>query len=186
MAPRLTLGALQHALADPDGCALWLSHEADLWETDVEVVAIATRLTIFHVAFGPPPPALPGYPPEHVRVTIRADGDVCAVPFAADARRWLHRHTRLSPSEIIRTPANVQIPWESLLGALCLWYPRDPNHLCWGWVDGLDAYLRLVQRHLWSEEYWRRHEHWPAEDAPHGERTDGRPHPILTPALRSA
>lgn len=51
------------------------------------------------------------------------------------------------------------------MGALCLWYPRDPSHLRWGWVDGLDTYLRLVQRHLWSEEYCRRHNHWPADDA---------------------
>lgn len=186
MATRLTLGALHHALADPEGLASWLTHRADLWRTEVKVVEGRSLLKIFQVAFGSPPPDLAGYPAEQVRVIVRSDGDIFAVPVGDDARRWLHRYRRVTPTEIVRVPAGVQIPWERLLGALCLWYPRDPAHLRWAWVDGFDAYLRVVQRHLWSEEYWRRHGHWPAEDTPHGERADGRPHPILTAALRSA
>jgi hypothetical protein len=66
-----------------------------------------------------------------------------------------------------------------------MWYPRDPPHLQWAWIDGFDEYLRIVQRHLWNEEYWRRFDEWPIEDVPHGESLSGEPHPILDPSWRS-
>jgi hypothetical protein len=116
---------------------------------------VASSLRVFAVAFGPPPAG--GIPQEKVRVTIRPNGNIYAVPVGAQTRRWLHRYPRASLREIVTTPGSVLIPWERLLGSLCLWYPRHPDHLRWEWRDGFAAYLRLVQRHLWSEEYWRQH-----------------------------
>lgn len=185
MATALSLGTFAHVRGDPWGCANWLTTGADLWGTEAHVVVHEAAQTVVDVRFAPPPPELPSYPAEHVRVTVRNDRRIFAVPVAADTRPWLHRYPRFTLSQIIATPVDQLIPWESLLGCLCLWYPRDPGHLQWRWTDGLDGYLRLVQRHVWSEEYWRRHGDWPAEDVPHGRRPDGRPHPILTPALRS-
>lgn len=186
MAARLTPGTLDHIRGDPKGCADWLTAGAGLWATEADVALHDAQFTVLDLRFAPPPPDLPSYPAEQVRVTVRAEGQIFAVPVAAHTRPWLHRYPRLTPSQIIATPLDQPIPWENLFGSLCLWYPRDPDHLRWWWEDGLDVYLRLVQRHLWSEEYWRRHGHWPVEDAPHGHRPDGRPHPIRTPALRSA
>lgn len=168
---------------DPSGCVRWLNTGAELWRTTVELVMHTPGLTVLDVELGPPPPELPGYPAEHVRITVRANGEIFAVPMGGDQRPWLHRYPRLTLGRIVAAPLGERMPWEQLLGCLCLWYPRDPEHLHWRWADGLDGYVRLVQRHLWSEKYWRRHDHWPAEDAPHGTRPDGRPHPILTPTL---
>lgn len=186
MATALTLGSFAHVRSDPRGCAAWLTTGADLWGTAVDVATHDRVMTVLDVRLSPPPPALEGYPAEHVRLTVLRDGQVFAVPINTPTRPWLHRYPRLTLGQIRAWPMDQLIPWEGLLGCLCLWYPRDPAHLRWSWVNGLDGYLRLVQRHLWSEEYGRRHGHWPAEDAPHGSRPDGRSHPILTPALRSA
>ena len=76
--------------------------------------------------------------------------------------------------------------WLSVSGGLCLEYPKDPPHLRWDWGKGFDTYLQVVQRHLWLEEFYRRHNYWPCEAAPHGEPLDGRPHKVATLHLRSA
>jgi hypothetical protein len=65
-----------------------------------------------------------------------------------------------------------------------LWYPDDPPHLKWTWGAGIGEYLRIVQRHLWNEEFWRRFSYWPTEDTPHGLGFGGKPHPILDPMLQ--
>jgi hypothetical protein len=80
----------------------------------------------------------------------------------------------------------LQPDWLHLLGALCLEFPEDPQWLRWSWRDGLDTYLQMVQRHLLAEEVARRFGSWPVEDAPHGFRSDGKPHPIRTARLRAA
>lgn len=186
MAGGLTLGSFDHVRGDPRGCSRWLSAHADLWGVTVVVALHDRRMTVLDVRLEPPPPDLPNFPGEHVRVTVAADGRIFVVPVAGDARTWLHRYPRITIAEILRRPLTAPIVWEHLFGSLCLWYPDDPDHLRWHWDEGIDIYLRVVQRHLWSEEYWRRHGTWPVEDAPHGDRRDGHPHPILTPALRSA
>lgn len=106
------------------------------------------RLTVLDVRIDPPPAhCLPGYPAEHLRVVISSDLGVQAVPIGAD-RAWRHRYP-------IPCESNNWVT--SLTGPLCLEYPLDPPHLRWSWSDGLDTYLRIAQRHLWSEEFWRRH-----------------------------
>jgi len=92
-----------------------------------------------------------GYPVEEVRVVIRADGEIRAIPKGTAGRSWLHRNRFMGI-------------WLDL----CLWDPNDPEELRWSWEDGLEEYVRIVARHLVYEEFHRRHGEWPVEDAPHG------------------
>ncbi|MDE0653590.1 MAG: hypothetical protein OXI26_08055 [bacterium] len=183
----MTRGGLDHVRRNPQDCARWLSTADVVAGTKVTVVLHDLQATIFDVRFESPTlPELPDYPAEQVRVTVRANGKVLAVPASGDDREWLHRYPRSSIADLLALPKSATVPWELIVGALCLEYPNDPDHLRWQWSDGIDAYLRVVQRHLWYEEYWRRHGSWPVEDAPHGHRPDGHPHPILTPELQVA
>ena len=183
----MTPGGLDHVRRDPYGCSRWLTESGVVGRASVKVVRHNVALTIFDVLFEPPPSRhLPGYPAEQARVTVQVDGRVFAVPVGVDDRTWLHRYQRYSTSELAALPASAIIPGEHLFGSLCLDYPDDPDYLRWNWSYGIDAYLRIVQRHLWSEEYYRRHGNWPVEDAPHGHRPDGRPHPITYNMLRVA
>jgi len=105
------------------------------------------------------------YPTERVSICLWRDGRVMAIPHGATRRRWLHRQ-------------------RTVVGELCLWYPRDPRTLRWEWEDGLVSYVTIAHRHVQAEEFWRRHGYWPSEDAPHG---DGPfPHPIRTAEMRRA
>lgn len=176
-------GSLDHVRDLPDACAHWLSNDADLWGTKVTVAAATGSVTAFEVVFTPPP-AMANYPVEKLIIAIRSKHDVAAVP-VGPARTWEHRFPRYTVDDILRY-GRVPLGWKSLLGGLCLWYPQDPDHLKWTWSDGLDAYLRIVQRHVWLEEHFRQHRVWVGEDVPHGQRDDGQPHPILTPELREA
>jgi hypothetical protein len=176
-------GSLEHAHDDPEACAHWLSNGADLWGIEVEVLDAAGPVTAFEVVFSPPP-AMADYPDERVIIALRSDQAIASVP-VGPTRTWEHRFPRYTVDDILRY-GSQKLAWKSLLGGLCLWYPQDPEHLKWTWSDGLDAYLRIVQRHVWLEEHFRRHGVWVGEDVPHGERDDGQPHPILTPELRRA
>jgi hypothetical protein len=82
------------------------------------------------------------------------------------SRAWHHRY----PFE----------PAAGAFGQLCMWYPADPPYLTWTWTKGLVDLVEIARRHLWFEEHFRRTGTWPVEDAPHGQRTDGSPHPIRT------
>ena len=176
----MTPGSFHHLRFDPDGCARWLSGSADLWATEVAVVCHDDPLTILEVSFSAPP-QMPDLPEERVRIVVRHTGEIFAVPVGPE-RSWKHRYERYTIEELLHTTGTVS--WYLLLGALCLWYPLDPPHLRWSWHQGLDGFLRLVQKHVWSEEDYRRTGVWPGEDAPHGRRPDGRPHPITTSELR--
>jgi hypothetical protein len=176
-------GTFRHATQTSEHCAQWLGAEAELWgPAQVELLRCDSGLTTFDVRFGTPE-QISDYPDENVRVVVREDRKIFAVPVCDSGRTWNHRNRLLTITEILRV-GHQPLPWECLLGSLCLWYPKDPPHLRWSWHHGLDAYLRIVQRHLWKEEYFRRTGLWVGEDAPHGERADGKPHPILTPELR--
>jgi hypothetical protein len=153
------------AFADPVGVARALSEDAGIYGlTDIEVRLAEVNLVLFWLTLEPwAPMAAEGYPTERLSILIWADGRIAAVPRGARGRRWLHRYP-------------------DPLGQLCLWYPHDPPTLRWQWSDGLAAFITIAHRHLQAEEYWRRTNAWPAEDAPHGEG----PHPVATPALRAA
>jgi len=186
VATLVNLGSFEHVRTDPYRCSEWLTESGVVDGATVTVSLHDHALTILDVRFDAPPDEhLPGYPPEHVRVTVTSGADIVTVPVAERLRCWHHRY----PDHAIRKglqPGNAPIAWENLLGGLCLWYPLDPPHLRWSWEKGIDMYLHIVRRHLWSEEYYRRHGTWPVEDAPHGERPDGKSHPVLTSTLRSA
>jgi len=172
------------------------SVRADPVRTAVElqrgpVVGIRARVlshsmvaTTWALEFAPPPP-FPHYPTEMVHLSVFADGQVVTVP-VGPMRRWLHRYPQWSVTEFVSYRGDP-IPWLFVCGGLCLWNPDDPSHLRWDWPLGLDAYVAIVQRHLWMEEFCREHHSpWPVEDTPHGRHPGGKPYPILTPSLRAA
>ncbi len=109
------------------------------------------------------------YPIETVNIVILPSGKIYAVPKSGRGRRWEHRNYR------------YDVPMH-----LCLWYPHDPNELCWSWKDGLKEYVRILARHLIYEEYCRRTGEWPLEDAPHGYPSEGIYWPIRTPEMLKA
>lgn len=159
---RNTIG-WREVLADPDGAAEHLLEARLYGLVDVEVRLADRDCVILRLTLEPwADLAELDYPTEHVSIMVKRGGMIAAVPLADD-RPWLHRY-----------PAP--------LAQLCLWYPADPPHLRWEWEDGLVAYITIVHRHLQAEECWRRHDAWPAEDAPHG----GGDHPIRSLALRRA
>jgi hypothetical protein len=113
-----------------------------------------------------PLPALAAedYPTEHVRLVIMPPGNrVHAFPRTGRGRP--HKHRNILPAD------------------LCLQYNRDDPALRWLPADGLEPLVTLVHRHLMCEEAWRRTNHWPCEDAPHGDDRNA-PHRIVTPEMR--
>jgi hypothetical protein len=109
-----------------------------------------------------------GYPVERVRILIRSDCAIWAVPKSRRGRSWEHRNGI-----------------SGVLSDLCLWDPRDPAAIQWSWDDGLEEYIRIVSRHLIYEEVMRREGKWPVEDSPHGDPL-GRSWPICTAEMRRA
>jgi hypothetical protein len=164
---------------DPQGFCEWVASTADVEGVAMKVVLSTPVMVVFEAEFDEPADSnLAGYPVELVRISIFADQQVVAVPIASHERTWRHRY----PVDLTL----VGRSWQSALGGLCLWYPKDPPHLRWQWIDGFDAYVRIVQRHLWYEEYFRRNGAWPMEEAPHGEPPDGKVHLILTRELKAS
>lgn len=162
--------------SNPGECCRWLAQSGVVSHFQIELLAQTSGITLFHITFVAPD-ILADYPVEEVRVSVLLDGSIAAVPIGGPDRPWYHRYPRWSVAEITNHN-NGPLPWLSIVGGLCLWYPNDPRRWRWTWDDGFDTYLLLVQRHLWAEQYRRRHGDWPAEDAPHGERLDGTPHPL--------
>jgi hypothetical protein len=50
---------------------------------------------------------------------------------------------------------------------LCLWKPRDPPDRRWQVEDGLLALFGIAAHHLFKEHWWREHDEWLGEEAPH-------------------
>jgi hypothetical protein len=153
---------LEVVLGDPYGAARHLL-EADIYGlVDVQVRLADRGCVIFWLTLAPwAPMAKRGYPTERVGICVWRNGRIVAVPHNAKDRLWYHRNV-------------------TLFGELCLWFPGDPRSLRWDWVDGLVRYVTIVHRHLQAEEFWRRHDRWPSEDAPHGAGD----HPIRTWEMR--
>lgn len=155
-------------LEDPDA-AVAVLHSA-VWGLAIRAAYREPDFVVFEVTYSPlPPVAVEGYPQEVVRISVWRNGRVLAVPVGPQERTWKHRN-----------PMSVDV-----YCGLCLWYDDDPRALRWEWNDGLEQYIAIVQRHMLSEEWARRHNgRWPVEDAPHG-RPDS-PHPIRTREMANA
>jgi len=179
MAALVNPGLFVGVRSDPQGFCDWVVHTVRVAGATLTVMVHSDMLTVFEATFEPSAiPALAGYPVERARISVFADGQVVAVPVADPARTWEHRYPT-------RFTAVGDGDWTIAFGGLCLWFPGDPPHLRWDWSKGLDDFVRIVQRHLWTEEYCRRNRRpWPVEDAPHGGPLAGKTHPILTPSLR--
>jgi hypothetical protein len=171
--------------SNPEGCCKWLRQSGAVSYFDIDTMAHTVGITVFDAKFVAPE-GLPDYPVEHARISVLADSSIAAVPVGCSERTWYHRFRQWPIAQIIIDHPSGPLPWLHVVGGLCLWYPGDPKAWRWTWDDGFDTYLLLVQRHLWAEEYSRRHGHWPVEDAPHGERSDGRSHPLPPLKRRSA
>lgn len=177
------LGSYRHLAHDPVGCVAWLNSQTTYYASITVIQVADDELVTVLEAELFPPSDLAAYPVETARIIVEhATRQVFAVPLGQD-RSWQHRNRRLAFHEI---PKDFPCPWELIIGSLCLWDPRDPVALRWRWANGLDAFIAIVQRHLISEEYYRRHGHWPAEDSPHGAPERGYRHPMITPAARAA
>lgn len=171
-------GSFEAVRSDPWGFCDWVTDASRVSGASLVVRLHTVAMTTFDAVFSPPSePTLAGYPAESARISVFANRQVVAVPIGRSERTWEHRY----PFRPLRAGCG---DWQLAVGALCLWYPDDPSHLRWEWDKGLDDFVRILQRHLWIEEYCRRnHRTWPVEDAPHGSPVVG-VHPILTPALR--
>ena len=155
---------LVEVFADPAGIVEGLLGAGIYGLTDVRVARADSRVVVFWLTLDPwADLADHDYPTERVAISIERTGAIRATPVDYKGRPWLHVFS------------------DDLLPVLCLWDPEDPPALQWSWDEGLAAYVIVVHRHLQAEEYWRRHQDWPGEDAPHGPG----PHPIRTPELRA-
>lgn len=172
-------GSFSHVRKDPKGCCSWLNGELSQHGMHIALTRHGADITILCVMFDEVTFDDGTYPAEVITVVVHTNGDIQALPALTDERTWEHRFPWHTLAQNLRG-APVE------LGKLCLWYIRDPRHLRWEWPDGLDRYLHIVQRHLLAEEFFRRHRRWPVESAPHGIPSDGMPHPIATPGLRTA
>lgn len=140
-------GPLTAVLVDPHAVADEITRTQ--FGVDLSVVDANEDRVIFVGSFDPPNAfAAKGYPREQARILVTAEGQALAFPVTdVGSRTWRHRNGR---------------------GDLCLWYAEDPRALRWEWDDGFDSFVAMVHRHLVYEEYFRRHGHWPVEEAPHG------------------
>lgn len=151
--------SLSEVLADPDGAACQLHAVNRLWQGTVLIAAPSS--VILRLVLRPTPPFdRNGYPVECVWLALHADGLIAAVlPDGGAGRRWKHVY----PGTFSMWP-----PHRRDRGTLCLYYPHDPEALRVTWADGLAGIVLVVHRHLLFEEWWRRTDQWPVEDAPHG------------------
>ena len=139
---------------------------------------------LYQVEFDSPEPALPGFPVERALVLVTNTDTPVSLPVGPE-RVWRHRYPQVSLETFVREPPGA-FSQSSLFGGLCLWLPNDIEPLRWSWARGFDHYVRILQRHLWLEEYFRRYGLWLVEDAPHGWPTTDRPFPIFSEGLRNA
>jgi hypothetical protein len=180
------LGSFDEVWGDPARCCQVLVSTGAVTHMSVVVVARAPRLRTLEVTCVPPP-IFEGYPVEVARVTVFAEGSVVAVSVGPTDRTWVHRYPPMSFDALLtHLGAGTRVQWLNVAGALCLEYPGDPEMFRWNWSKGFDTYLKMVQRHLLAEEFARRYGKWPVEDAPHGLRPDGKPHPRTTPMAWAA
>lgn len=88
-----------------------------------------------------------GLPPRRVRIVFAGPGSV--------------------PS--VYTDGPAASPHRYSDGALCMWYPEDPENARWTRRDGAPALLGQITAHLLREEWWRKTGEWVGDEVPHGE-----------------
>ncbi len=182
----MTPWGYEHVWGDPAGCCRGLVSSGAVTHVTLTLFQRVRRLVTLEARFEPPL-GFVDFPEETTRITVFDDRSVVTVPGGDAGRPWRHRYPRMSIAVLIGHLASTTAPeWLRVFGALCLEFPGDPGRLRWSWARGFDIYLQMVQRHLLAEEFARRYGEWPVEEAPHGERADGRPHPLLTPMFRAA
>lgn len=112
----MTRGDLDHVRRKPQDCARWLSTASVVGGVEITVFLHDLWATTFDVCFEPPAfPELSDYPAEQVRVVVRANGKVLAVPASGDDREWLHRYPRASIAELLALPKPATVPWELIV-----------------------------------------------------------------------
>jgi len=148
---------MSHAYANPDMVAAQIAADPNVpFISSARVLKkIPRRCVKFKMRFEPwAAMAAEEYPTEAVRVEVTRDGEVAAYPLSAEPRTWEHRYR----SDMRKGP-----------GPLCLFFPGDPTPITWSPESGnFEDILGIISRHLLAEEYYRRHDRWPWEDAPHG------------------
>lgn len=164
----LKIIGFEEVFRDPHGVAKRIIAANSIFGLiDIEVRRVDDKMVVLWLSLEPwTPMAERGYPTEQVSITIWSDERITAVPFDASDRGWQHR--------IQCIPGRLDA-----IGQLCLWSEFDPRSLRWEWADGLLAFVTIVHRHLQAEEFFRRHQSWPSEDAPHGLGN----HPVRTFAM---
>ena len=147
---------MSEAYANPDKVAAQIAADPNLpFISKARVLRkISRRMVKFKMRFGPwAAMAAEGYPTEIVRVEVTRDGEVAAYPLSTEPRTWEHRYQ----SDMRNGP-----------GPLCLFFPGDPTPIKWSPETGsFEDILGIISRHLLAEEYHRRLDRWPWEDAPH-------------------
>ena len=74
---------------------------------------------------------------------------------------------RNPPKPVIRVDGPEDSPHRYADGSLCVWDWRDPESSRWVVDDGLVHLLRLVQGHLFREDWYREWGEWPGPESPH-------------------
>ena len=95
-----------------------------------------------------------------------------------DLQEYECRKVRIRFTSDTKYPPKVTVdgPRESLHryngGALCMWYPKDPDDQKWIFQDGLLELLVMIEFHLYREALWRetggfKGGEWYGPEAPH-------------------
>jgi hypothetical protein len=96
---------------------------------------------------------VPGLPALHVRIVFAGIGTV--------------------PYVYVDGPAESRHRYSD--GALCMWYPYDPDEARWTRREGAAALLGHITAHLLREEWWRMTGEWVGDEVAHnGDDADRR------------
>lgn len=93
---------------------------------------------------------VPGLPSRRVRIVFAGRGTVPSV-YADDPADSPHRYSD---------------------GALCMWYPLDPEEARWTRRDGAAALLGHITAHLLREAWWRMTGEWLGDEVSHGDQQE--------------
>jgi hypothetical protein len=165
--------SLIEVLADPDGAARRLEHGGELFGVRAaRGRTVISGAAILEMTLAPLPAlAADGYPFEDIRVVVLTEEQAYAgqraLAYAKSGTGRTFEHRNPLPSR-----------------SLCLFYDRDDPALKWLPTDSIEEFVSMVRRHMIYEEYNRRNDKWPIEEAPHGPADVGG-HPIRTAKMHA-